>query len=430
MLMAGVSSGGPVTGPEVVPAAPFFPATCCPPLGRRGLLVGGAAVLGAAALGGGCDDVRHSQSDARSGADSTAGQPSPIGHTHPKSSAAATAIISAHATAPDDPWAVAHGLRAMGTTFTIASGQRAVDFLLRHVTDVAVNGRTLLAFPEKVEVHPNSFLKTMLEAGVPLGHRFTHNGRPSTLADLAHGARLLFRPQTMLDPNTIPWSLIAFSRTTSTVRRRWTNAWGEQMDLDAIVDVALRDLEAASTPIDAAMRAGRPLSGKPPVHGFTCGGTHLLYGLLSAVHYGFGPKGARQRVERQTALMVWRMGGADIDLISRVYARLPRDPVNTWRELNAKLKVLGHAEECLAFAITRVGITLSPAQQARCAAGVQMLHRLLADVHALNLQQVRALDPDTYQQLIGDTCHAQHGLAMRPLREPGPGKADWSGRLT
>jgi len=430
MLMTGVSAGRPVTGSKVTPAAPFFPATCCPPLGRRGLLVGGAAVLGAAALGGGCDDVRHSQGDARPGADSTAGQPNPIGHTHAQSSAAATAIISAHAIAPDDPWAVAHGIRAMGATFTIASGQRGVDFLLRHVTDVVVNGRTLLAFPEKVEVHPNSFLKTMLEAGVPLDYRFTHKGRSRTLADLVDGARLLFRPQTMMDPNTIPWSLIAFSRTTSTVRRRWTNAWGEQVDLDAVVDVALRDLEAASTPIDAAMRAGRPLSGKPPVHSFTCGGTHLLYGLLSAIRYGFGPKDARPRVEHQTALMVWRMGGADVDLISRFYAGLPRDPINTWRELNAKLKVLGHAEECLAFATRQVRMTLTPAQQAQRAAGVQMLHRLLADVHALNLQQVRALDPVTYQQLIGDTCHAQHGLAMRSLREPGPGKADWSGRLT
>ncbi|MGH7331188.1 MAG: hypothetical protein ACREKS_00290, partial [Candidatus Rokuibacteriota bacterium] len=306
--------------------------------------------------------------------------------------------------------------RAMGATFNIASGQRAVDFLLRHVAEVAVNGQKLLTFPERVEIHPNSFLKTILEAGVPLGHPFTHNGRSRTLSDLVDGARLLFRPQAMMDPNTIPWSLIAFSRTTSLVRRRWTNAWGEQVDLDAAVDGALRALEAASAPVDAAMRAGRPLAGKPPVHDFTCGGTHLLYGLLSAVHYGFGPKDARQRVAYQTALMVWRMGGADVNLISRTYARLPRDPVNAWRELNAKLKVVGHAEECLAFATRQAGMTLTPAQQAQRAAGVQVLHRLLADVHALNLRQVRALDPVTYQQLIGDTCHAQHGLTLR-LRE-------------
>lgn len=392
--------------------ASFFPDTCCRPLSRRDLLAGGVAVLGAATLGGGCDDARQSQGDARAGAGSTGGQPNRIGHTYPQSSAAATAIISAHATAPDDLWAVAHGIRAMGATFTIASGQRAVDFLLQHVSEVVANGRTLLAFAEKVEVHPNSFLKTLLEAGVPLDHRFTHNGRQRTLADLAGGARLLFRLQTMMDPNTIPWSLIAFSRTTSTVRRRWTNAWGEQVDLDAAVDMALRDLEAASAPIDAAMRAGRPLAGKPKVYDFTCGGTHLLYGLLSAVHYGFGSKRARQRVQHQTALMVWRMGDADLDLIDWFYLGRPRKAINTWRELEAKLKVLGHAEECLAFATTRVGITLTPVQQAQRAAGVGMLHALLADVRQRNLGQIRALDFMTYQQLIGDVCHAQHGLTL------------------
>jgi hypothetical protein len=300
------------------------------------------------------------------------------------------------------------------------------------VTFVTVNRRTMLALGDwsaggsflvgGTEFHPNSFLKTMLEAGTPPEPRFTHNGQERTLRDLVEGARLLFRPRTMVNPNTVPWSLIAFSRTASPVRPRWTNAWGELVDLDAIVDVTLRDLESASTPIDAAMHASRPLAGKPPVHSFTCGGTHLLYGILSAVHYGFGPKGARQRVEHQTALMAWRMGGADVDLISRVYAGVPRDPINTWRELNAKLKVLSHAEECLAFATRRADMLLTPAAQAQRAVGVQMLRRLLADVRALDLHQIRTRDPETYRQLIGDTCHAQHGLAMRPLIEPGPGK--------
>ena len=314
--------------------------------------------------------------------------------------------------AVSDPWRVGHGLLAMGHPFAISGAQRAVDVLLRYLTEVKVGSRASLAFPLVDEIHPNMLLMAMLEAGVPLNYGFTHNGQAHTLTDLVEGARLLFEPERMADPNMIPWSLIVLSRTTSPVRRRWTNAWGKQVDLDAAVGGALQELEAASAEVGAAMRAGRPLAKKPPVHSFTCGGGHMLYGLLSAVHYGFGPKDARKRVEYQTALMIWRMGGADVDLISRFYARAPRLPLNGWREFDAKLKTLGHAEECVAFATTRVGMTLTSAQQAQRAAGLHTLHGLLTDLRQRNLDQIRALDVETYRTIIGDTCHAEHGLTL------------------
>lgn len=365
------------------PARRFFPVTCHPPLTRRHFLAGGVALLGSTALG--------------------------VGHTHASDAAA---IIAAHATLPD-PWTVAHGLRAMGSAFAINGGKRAVDFLLeKHVSEVTVKGRTMLAFPRNVEIHPNSFLKTMLEAGVLTSYRFTHRGRPRTLADLVDGARFLFRPQEMADPNQIPWSLIAFSRTTSLLRRRWTNAWGEMVDVDASVDGALQLLENASAPIAAARRDGQPLVAKSPVHNFTCGGTHMLYGLLSSVHHGFGGKGTRERVQQQTALMIWRMGGADVDLISRFYGGYVRSPRNQWEELDSKLKLVGHAEECVAFATARGIMTLTADQQALRAAGKKSLMELLAEVRRRDLTTIRTLAPQTYQQLVGDTCHAQHGLTL------------------
>ncbi len=301
----------------------------------------------------------------------------------------------------------------MGAAFSTTSGQRAADFLLeKHVTSVTVKGRPLLAFPLDAEIHPNSFLKTMLEAGVPLNQPFTHMGQRRTLSDLVEGARLLFDPVGMTDPLIIPWSLIAFSRTTSPVRRRWINAKGQSVNLDDLVDGALRDLESASAPLLAAMREGRPLVAKARVHDFTCGGTHLLYGLLSAVHYGFGGKDARQRVHEQTALMTWRMGGADVDLIRRFYAKLPRSALNAWEELDAQLKILGHAEECLAFATRRKVMTLTATQQAQRTEGVRVLGDLLTELRQRNLAQARALVPATYQQIVGDVCHAQHGFTL------------------
>jgi L-amino acid N-acyltransferase YncA len=363
---------------------PFFPLTCHPPLTRRQFLAGGVGALATPVLGG----------------------------AGPAHASDAPAIIASYATLPEDPWAVAHGLRAMGSTFAIKGGQRAVDFLLEKVTEVTVNGRTILAFPLEVEIHPNSFLKTMLEAGIPLDYRFKHGGRHHTIADLVEGARLLFRPTEMAHPNQLPWSLIALSRTTPPVRRRWTNAWGEQIDLDAWVNGAVQSLESASAPIADAMRAGRPLAGKAPIHNYTCGGTHRLYSLLSAVHYGFGAKEARDRVQEQTAVMIWRMGGVEADLIGRFYAALPRSPLNQWEERDAKLKTIGHAEECVAFATARGIMTLTANQRAQRAAGVKLLMRLLAEVRRRDLGAVRAMSLQTYQQLVSDTCHAQHGLTL------------------
>src|SRR5262249_23521220 len=149
---------------------------------------------------------------------------------------------------------------------------------------VPANGKNLLGFPLDLEGHSNMFLKTMLEAGVPLDYSFTHEGRRRMLRDVVEGARGLFRPALVVQvANNLPWSLIALTRTATPPRQPWTNAWGEPVDLDMVVESALRLLEQASLPVAEAMREGRPETGTAPVHSFTCGGTHMIYGLLVAV---------------------------------------------------------------------------------------------------------------------------------------------------
>ncbi len=160
------------------------------------------------------------------------------------------------------------------------------------------------------------------------------------------------------------WTITALTRTTSPLRARWTNAWGESVDLDAIVGSALEALERDSVPLTAAMRQGRPLSARAPVHELTCGGTHLIYSLIVAAHAGYAGNGRGQRVREQVELLVWRLG-ADVDLIDRFYAAQQPTPFASWMHLDAKLKLLGHAEECLALATRRKVIELSETQQAK-----------------------------------------------------------------
>src|SRR5262249_51687629 len=186
-----------------------------------------------------------------------------------------------------------------------------------------------------------------------------HEGRRRTLRDVVEGARGLFRPKLVVQvPNNLPWSLIALTQTNTPSRQPWNNAWGEPVDLDMVVESALRLLEQASLPVAEAMREGRPETGQAPVHGFTCGGTHMIYGLLAAVRAGYAGKDRRERMRQQVELLVWRLS-ADLDFIDRFYSAKANNAGASWYQLDSKLKILGHGEECLAFATQHEVVTLT-----------------------------------------------------------------------
>src|SRR5262249_55665899 len=154
---------------------------------------------------------------------------------------------------------------------------------------------------------------------------------------------------------------------------------------------ALRLLEQASMPIADAMRAGRPQTGPAPVHGFTCGGTHMIYGLLASVHAGYAGKDRRERMQEQVDVLVWRLS-ADLPLIERFYAARLSNAGAAWYEVDAKLKLLGHAEECLAFAALHDVAKLAPSQREQRKTAVSTLRRLLRDLDGRNLGQAKAVD--------------------------------------
>ena len=270
----------------------FYPS--CHPIGRRSFLTGalgaaGSVALGAAtALGGATDDSKR--------------------------------IILAYARRHDDPWAIVHAVRALGRELTVDNGQPAVAWVLsEYLREQAVNGGPRhLAFPRRVEVHENSFLKTFLEAGVPPRFGFSHRGQTRTLGDVIDGARALLRFPDAARRHETAWSLIALTRTTPPDRGTWTNAWGERIELARFVEAGFEALEEASRPVQEASDRGARLERLAPVHGFTCGGTHLLYGLLVATQSGYTGSNHRQRVRRQMDLIVYRLW-ADLDLMNRFY---------------------------------------------------------------------------------------------------------------
>ena len=181
------------------------------------------------------------------------------------------------------------------------------------------------------------------------------------------------------------------------------------MDLDAVVEVAPRLMEEASRPVLQAMKDDRPERAKAPVHGFTCGGTHMLYALLTAVQTGHAGRDRAQRVRELVDLMAWRLH-ADVGLIEAFYKPRAAEPGAYWYEVDAKLKILGHGAECLAFAVQRGLVKLQPAQQTRHRAALATLRRMLAELERRDLSEARRVNPELFRQIVGDTCHARHGL--------------------
>ena len=89
----------------------------------------------------------------------------------------------------NNPSALIHAVRGQGKNFTLNDGSKAVDYLCSHyAADKEVNGKRYVFFPREHEVHDNSFLKTLLEAGVSADQTITVGSNKYTLRDLGDSA--------------------------------------------------------------------------------------------------------------------------------------------------------------------------------------------------------------------------------------------------
>jgi hypothetical protein len=109
--------------------------------------------------------------------------------------------------------------------------------------------------------------------------------------------------------------------------------------------------------------------------------------------------------------MVWRLR-ADLALIDRFYKERAAQPGAYWYELDAKVKLLGHGEECVAFGVQRGVVNLTESQQKQHREAVATLRRVIDEMEGRNLSEARDIDKELFRQLVGDTCHARRGLTL------------------
>lgn len=329
------------------------------------------------------------------------------------------ALILQHAKAPDDPWAMMHGLRAIGKGFAINSDS-AVDYLSQHTLQEKVERETrYLVTPLAVEGHANTLLKTFLEAGVGLNYPITAAGRRRRVSDLLEDARRLFAYEPGKingSADDLAWSIIAFSITTSPGQDKWQNARGQEIRLRDVVRYAFDTVEWASADFRKAMREDRTPTWKDRISNFTCGGTHLLYSLGVAVRYGHLGEEGRRRYADAIRVLIWRLR-IDLHLLDEYYKTVakayPGKDAN-WRpyEIDSRLKFLGHAFEILNYSRLYRLVAPTSDQEREVRRAGERLAETVQELQGVNLGKIRQANLKLFDLLIGDACHAYHGIHM------------------
>ena len=313
------------------------------------------------------------------------------------------AIVEGRALASDDPWVLMHVVLALGPDARVPAGPILDLVAAQFVTATERGGRKYVGFPLNVEAHPNHFLEIMEAVRVPATRKFATKAGDVTTADLLEGAKALFAP-TIQGPE-LSWTLSVFTAAMAPGSDRFTNADGQTFTVAALVETAAQAAEFGYADTIAAMRGTKPY-GRSTLQTYACNGTHALYGLYDALRHGYEAKSLRDRVRLMTQASYFRLG-AEVALIDQA---LPAPD----QQLNAdaaKLQFLGHSIENLQYA-EREGIYApSATERAELATAerqlAELVHRLVT-VH--NLDVLANGVPRAYRILLGDACHALHGV--------------------
>ena len=357
--------------------------------------------------------------------DSPAGSPAPALDTPAGRDAAARAVLErvvrTRCLSEDaEPWAVVHGLLALGPDATVG-GAPAIERLL---AELDLRTQT---FPRQrdgrlVEPHPGTFVKVLLELGVDPAHTFTVQGQAVRLdalvtraaAEAGAGAEVPFHDQAW----TLEALAAAAERDPALAARR-----------DALRDRALAVVAENQAYLRAFLRPDaqpyakpyRLVDGRPQpvaIHRYACGGLHLLQ-AVQRLHGDACPDALRAQHDLVRARL--RLEGDYWDAkAAEALARFAGPQGLQHQQVigSQQLKLLGHALETLLRAQAAGAL---PRDDAALAAslddGFARLATTVLRLEALGvfdrLGAIRGEAPQVYLDLVGDSAHALHAYALR-----------------
>lgn len=321
---------------------------------------------------------------------------------------------------PENGWSLSHALLAMGAEARLPDGAMIVDHLFARFAERRPGGG--LSFPRKagghpVEPHEGLVVKTLIELEVPPERVVRVQGEPATVADLWRGqlaeAWVAGDQMAFSSWKDTPWTLQALA-TWAPPGLTWTAA-GRAMQLDAFTHAVVDQLVADTAFLSEARASGTAFQKRGQgIFGHPCGGAHLLQGVASAVAYGFGEPGDAERLREQASLVVWRFP-RELAILDDALARAPQD-LHLILHVQ-RLKFAGHHLETVhrlaALGLLPPGdaeVADSLAQARSALAGA--VTSIVASGALEQMSEVRRGREQTFLDLVGDSAHAAHGLAL------------------
>ncbi len=236
-------------------------------------------------------------------------------------------FIEKHAADPEIPWAVAHGVLALGFDLKMPNGERGIDFLFNQLKKTVIAGEEYYYFPtgeyyhKLCDSHPNTILKILLNYGINEDEKFNTPFGTIQFKKLLHDATMLTHPQ-VLNSRGEPefdWSLEVLTKLKKPDDAVWQNAYGEKIDLNALTLQNLATLEKHTSYIAQLYLKHFGTIPQPSIiqHDL-CAGAHLLWGNLWAIGRGFGGEAAKKRIKFQIDILFFRLQH-ELELYERIH---------------------------------------------------------------------------------------------------------------
>ena len=331
-------------------------------------------------------------------------------------------VVRTHTSNPENPWAIGHGLVALGPGLMLSNQESAVDWLFSSYAErFPVGDSWLVRFPEskgkiRIEPHPNLILKALADAGVDPERAVTVQGQSHTVGDLYRGALAETHfdkrsgERSFPSTNELPWTLSGIA-SWSSEGTEWTDQAGRKTSLNDLTDHAWMRLSTETNFLSTAMAKGESFSKRGQgIFTFTCGGAHLIQGVSHARALGFGHKSMDGPFSHQLKLLAFRfpIEMAQIDNGRKTHPQF-RDQL-----LVQRLKLAGHTLETFAR------LAASSHQSAPTAADLKAYADEVAESVGLlksagvfkRLNELQASNEQLYLDIVGDSAHALRGIRI------------------
>lgn len=330
---------------------------------------------------------------------------------------------------PRNPWALAHGITALGADYAARDGRAARtvivhDFLERNLLpDGGVGPGSPLGFRPygkdgtPIEPHPNLLTKTLVLAGVKPQASFETGFGKVTLAQLVDSVKLGFHhaPENEEYWHHVGWTLDLLTHQLKPGESFTTGA-GEKVAVDSMMDDALAYLERATADLSQGMKQGLPVvpKRKQGLYAHSCGGLHLVQAVFTYARFPQVKKRWGQRLDAQLAVLFYRLDSEHTQYQQAYELAVAKAPELKLTVLVQELKFYGHFLETLGRFKDETGWKPNAAQAqgiAKAKAYLDYTTRRIEELKAFDgIDTLMSTQRQVALDLIGDSCHAAHGL--------------------